>query len=144
SVEISAYYFRDVLGLEEHLQAHQLRKFGLRMFFSLDDNQDITRRVEYGQIAQAPLPAYQIDRGRMENSLGWELPRQGITFLDGAKVQQITLQSESDVHRLHILRGESEREIQARWVVDASGRSSLLKRQLGLAKKIGHHANAVW
>jgi hypothetical protein len=28
--------------------------------------------------------------------------------------------------------------------VDASGRSSLLKRQLGLAKKVGHHANAVW
>src|SRR5689334_7955895 len=70
SVEVSAYYFRDVLGLEEHLQEHQLRKFGLRMFFSLDDNRDITRRVEYGQIAQAPLPAYQIDRGRMENSLG--------------------------------------------------------------------------
>ena len=35
-------------------------------------------------------------------------------------------------------------QIQARWVVDASGRSSLLKRQLGLAKKVGHHANAVW
>jgi flavin-dependent dehydrogenase len=144
SVEVSAYYFRDVLGLEKHLQMHQLRKFGLRMFFSFEDNHDITRRVEYGQIAQAPLPAYQIDRGRMENSLSEELPHQGISLLEGAKVQQITLQPESDDHLVRILYEEKEREIQARWVVDASGRSSLLKRQLGLAKKIEHHANAIW
>ncbi|MBV9707422.1 MAG: tryptophan 7-halogenase [Chloroflexi bacterium] len=144
TVEVAAYYLRDVLGLHEHLQTQQLRKFGLRMFFSTADNQDISRRVEYGQIAQAPLPAYQLDRGRLENALGCELPRQGTAFLDGCKVQEIALRPESDVHHLYIQHGGSEREIQARWVVDASGRSSLLKRQLGLAKKVGHHANAVW
>ena len=31
---------------------------------------------------------------------------------------------------------DSDREIQARWVVDASGRNTLLQRQLGLAKKV--------
>jgi flavin-dependent dehydrogenase len=144
TVEVAAYYMRDVLGLQEHLQAQQLRKFGLRMFFSFDGNQDITRRVEYGQIEQAPLPAYQIDRGRMENALGCEMPRLGVTFLDGCKVQQIALQPENDFHHLDILDNEGMREIHARWVVDASGRSSLLKRQLGLAKKVDHHANAVW
>lgn len=145
TVEIAAYYLRDVLGLQEHLQEQQLRKFGLRMFFSTADNQDIARRVEYGQIEQAPLPAYQLDRGRLENTLGRELPRQGITFLSGYKVQQITLQPQSAMHRLSISDdGRDQEEIQARWVVDASGRSSLLKRQLGLAKKVGHHANAVW
>src|SRR2546428_7417094 len=51
TVEIAAYYLRDVLGLEKHLQTQQLRKFGLRMFFSVDGNQDITRRLEYGPIA---------------------------------------------------------------------------------------------
>ena len=30
TVEIAAYYLRNVLGLEEHLRAHQLNKFGLR------------------------------------------------------------------------------------------------------------------
>lgn len=144
SVEISAYYFRDVLGLQEHLQAQQLRKFGLRMFFSFDGNHDISRRVEYGQIEQAPLPAYQIDRGRMENALGGELRKQGITFLDGWKVQHIDLQPQQDFHHLLLQREEQEQAIQARWIVDASGRSSLLKRQLGLAKKVKHHANAVW
>src|SRR6185312_12567219 len=144
TVEIADYYLRDVLGLEKYLQTQHLRKFGLRMFFSFDGNQDITRRVEYGQTDHAPLPAYQLDRGRLENVLGSLLPEQGIAFLDGCKVQQIVLQPQEDYHCLHILHGSNEREVQARWVVDASGRSSLLKRQLGLAKKVGHHANAAW
>src|SRR6266705_2741969 len=29
TVEIAAHYLRDVLGLQDHLQTHQLRKFGL-------------------------------------------------------------------------------------------------------------------
>ncbi len=144
TVEIAAYYMRDVLGLEEHLQTQHLRKFGLRMFFSQADNRDITHRVEYGQIEQAPLPAYQIDRGRMENALGVELRKQGITFLDGSKIEQVHLQPEQEFHRVKVEHAGIEHEVQARWIIDATGRSSLLKRQLGLAKKVGHHANAAW
>lgn len=144
TVEIAAHYLRDVLELEEHLQTQQLRKFGLRMFFSVGDNQDITRRVELGSTVFPPLCTYQIDRGRLENMLGHELPRQGIPFLQGCKVQQIVLQPQADYHRLRLHHGGSEREIQARWVVDATGRNTLLQRQLGLNKKVGHHANAVW
>jgi 2-polyprenyl-6-methoxyphenol hydroxylase-like FAD-dependent oxidoreductase len=144
TVEIAAYYLRDVLGLKDYVQTQHLRKFGLRMFFSANGNQDITRRVEYGQIAEAPLPSYQLDRGRLENFLSSELPHRGITFLDDCKVQQVALQPQSDAHRLEVLHKGNKASFQARWIVDASGRSSLLKRQLGLAKKVGHHANAVW
>ncbi|GLV53914.1 halogenase [Dictyobacter sp. S3.2.2.5] len=144
TVEIAAHYLRDILGLEEHLQTQQLRKFGLRMFFSASDNEDITRRIELGSTIFPPLCTYQVDRGRLENALGGELTQQGISFLDDCKVQQITLQAASDVHRLRIQRDGEEREIQACWIVDASGRSSLLKRQLKLTKKVEHHANAAW
>jgi flavin-dependent dehydrogenase len=144
TVEIASRYLRDVLKLEEHLQTRQLRKFGLRMFFKTEDNRDITRRVELGSTIFPPLSTYQLDRGRLENALGEELPRQGITFVTGKKIQQVLLRPEQDFHQVHIQQEEGEREIQARWVVDATGRSSFLKRQLGLAKKVGHHANAVW
>ncbi len=144
TVEIAAHYLRDVLGLGEHLRGEHLRKFGLRMFFSSNDNQDITRRVEYGQIEEAPLPSYQLDRGRLENTLGEEVRVRGITFLDGYKVHNIILRPQDETHCLSLSYEHGESEIQARWVVDASGRSSLLKRQLGLAKKVDHHANAVW
>jgi 2-polyprenyl-6-methoxyphenol hydroxylase-like FAD-dependent oxidoreductase len=144
TVEVAAYYLRDVLGLGEILQTQHLRKFGLRMFFSTDGNRDITHRVEYGQISEAPLPAYQLDRGRLENTLSIKLPQQGIVLLDGCKVQQIVLQPQSDFHCLNILYEGNNVSIQTRWVVDASGRNTLLQRQLGLAKKVGHTANAVW
>lgn len=142
TVEIAGCYLRDVLGLEEYLRVHQLRKFGLRFFFSTEDNQDITRRVELGLAAPHFLHTYQLDRGRFENALGNEIQQQGITFLDACKVEQISLQR--DAHSLHLCRGEREFDVLTRWVVDASGRSSLLKRQLGLAQKVAHNANAAW
>jgi 2-polyprenyl-6-methoxyphenol hydroxylase-like FAD-dependent oxidoreductase len=144
TVEIAAHYLRDVLGLEAHLQTQQLRKFGLRMFFSAAGNHDITRRVELGSTIFPPLCTYQLDRGRLENALGSDLAQQGIPFLDGCKVQKISLQPQGEYHHLHVLHAGSERAIQARWVVDASGRNALLKRQLGLVKKVDHTANAVW
>ena len=146
TVEIAAHYLRDVLGLGEHLQTQQLPKFGLRFFFSTDGNQDITRRVELGHAVPPPLDVetYQLDRGRLENALGSELPRRGIPFLDACKVLRISLQPQDGSHSLRVFHEGREVSIQARWVVDASGRSSLLKRQLGLAKKVEHNANAVW
>jgi flavin-dependent dehydrogenase len=146
TVEIAGHYLRDILGLGEHLQTRQLPKFGLRFFFSTDGNRDITHRVELGHAVLPPciVETYQLDRGRLENALGCELLRQGMPFLDGCKLQQIVLQPESGFHSLHLLHNGSKVAIRARWVVDASGRSSLLKRQLGLAKKVGHHANAAW
>src|SRR6266480_4066838 len=82
TVEIAAHYLRDVLGLHEHLQKQQLNKFGLRMFFSTENNQDITRRVELGHAVLPPygVGTYQLDRGRLENTLGCELPQQGVLF----------------------------------------------------------------
>ena len=147
TVELAAHYLRDVLDLEEHLRTQQLPKFGLRMFFSAGDNRDITRRVELGHAVRPPaaVGTYQLDRGRLENELGRELPRRGIAFLDGCKVQKISLQPEAEYHRLRVLdEAGGRRDILARWVLDGSGRTGLLKRQLGLAKKVGHVANAVW
>lgn len=142
TVEISAQYLQNILGLEEHLHEHQLRKFGLRFFFPAGDNRDITRRVEIGLGKPALLPSYQLDRGRFENALGCEIQQRGVRFLDGSKVERIALGG--DAHSLHISQGKKEFDVQARWVVDASGRSSLLKRHLGLVKKAAHQANAVW
>jgi len=71
TVEIQAYYLRNILGLQEHLRTQQLPKYGLRLFFTLDDNRDIARRVELGHAVLPPrrVATYQIDRGRLENEL---------------------------------------------------------------------------
>ncbi|WBC14936.1 tryptophan 7-halogenase [Micromonospora sp. WMMA1998] len=144
SVEVQAHYLREVLGLQEHLDTEQLHKFGLRMFFSHAGNTDIASRVEYGQIKPAPLPSYQLDRGRLENHLGTLVGEAGVVFLTGCRVEQVTLRPQEETHLVRLTRDGASREIAARWVVDATGRSGLLKRQLGLAKPIAHHANASW
>ncbi|MCM2389889.1 NAD(P)/FAD-dependent oxidoreductase [Streptomyces albipurpureus] len=147
TVEIAGYYLRQILGLEHHLQSQQLNKYGLRVFFSKEGNDDITRRVELGHSVRpsGAVGTYQLDRGRLENALGHELLARGVQFVSGAKVESVDLLPEADHHRLQVRTDDGvTRQIRARWVVDATGRTSLLKRRLGLAKKVGHRANAVW
>lgn len=144
TVEIAAHYLRDILGLDAHLQEQHLRKFGLRMFFSAEGNHDIARRVEVGSTIFPPLSTYQIDRGRLENMLGERVRQHGIAFLNGAKVQQVALQPHAAYHMVEAQQGDVAHTMYGRWVVDATGRNALLRRQLGLAKKVAHHGNAVW
>ncbi len=143
SVEVQAHYLRDVLGLEEHLTHDQLHKFGLRMFFSHGDNKDIARRVEYGQVEAAPLPSYQLDRGRLENHLGKLIAEHGVSFVHG-KVLGAELAEDGSDHVVEVQDDDGVRRIAARWVVDATGRAGLLKRKLQLAKPVDHQANSVW
>ncbi|MHA3024313.1 NAD(P)/FAD-dependent oxidoreductase [Mycobacterium sp. BMJ-28] len=144
SVEMQAHYLRDVLGLKDHLESQHLRKFGLRMFFPCDGNDDIARRVEFGQIEEAPLPTYQLDRGRLENHLGTRATKMGVRFLDHSAVRRIDLRSGEEPHTIEVSTAGTAHTIRARWVIDASGRAGLLKRQLGLAKAVSHHANSSW
>ena len=144
TVEIAAHYLRDVLDLHDHLEAAQLRKFGLRMFFSRDDNTDIARRVELGSSVFPPLSTYQLDRGRLENELGRRVVAAGVDFADDTRVLAVDLRAGEPTHRVRIASGGIERDVLARWIVDASGRNHLLRRQLGLGRRVGHAANAVW
>lgn len=145
TVEIQAHYLRDILGLEDHLNNDQLHKYGLRMFFSYNGNGDISKRVEYGQTVDAPLTTYQLDRGRFENELGRRLLEDAdVDFMVGTKVIDIQLGAASDPHLLTIDDGERESTLTSRWIVDASGRASTLKRKLDLHKPSPHKANASW
>jgi flavin-dependent dehydrogenase len=144
TVEIGAHYFSEVLGLKDHLQQQQLKKFGFRFFFS-EGRRDIDKVTEIGASRPLPTGSWQIDRGSFENFLAEEAQRRGIRFEDSALVRQVTLGQEGALHQLRWQRaGEPLQDLQARWVVDACGRAGLLKRQLGLAMDNAHDAHAVW
>ena len=143
SVEIGANYFSQVLGLKQHLEERQLKKFGFR-FFSSEGRRDIEAVTEIGASRYLAVPSYQLDRGIFENFLGEEVQRRGIDFVDGARVEDIALSEGSGPHRIAWRAGDAQRTTEARWIVDACGRAGLLKRKLGLAEKNAHDANAVW
>jgi flavin-dependent dehydrogenase len=142
-VEIGAHYFDTVLGLQQHLSRHQLKKFGFRFFFS-EARADIDRVAELGASRYLATPSYQLDRGIFENFLGEHARSLGIEFVDGAVVRGFDLGAGGAAHRVRFDRGEASTEVEGRWLIDASGRAGLLKRKLGLAQDNAHDANAVW
>ncbi|MEO6364693.1 MAG: FAD-dependent oxidoreductase [Luteimonas sp.] len=143
TVEIGAYYFADVLGLREHLDQEQIRKFGFRFFFSEGRN-DIDRCTELGVSKLLPTPAWQLDRGRFENFLGEEARRLGVDFRDGAMVRNFDLSDDDTPHSVEFDHDAQRHTLQARWVVDASGRAGMVKRKRDLAQPNDHDVNAVW
>ncbi len=143
TVEIGAHYFANVLGLREHLDAEQIRKFGFRFFFS-EGRRDIDRCTELGVSRILPTPSWQIDRGRFENFLGTRARELGVCFHDGAVVRGVDLRDDDAPHVVTFEHDGATCTASAPWVVDASGRAGLLKRKLDLAEGNDHDVNSVW
>jgi flavin-dependent dehydrogenase len=142
SVEIAAHYFETILGLGAHIRAQQLDKLGLRYFFTHADNRDIASRIEVGPPCFPPVPSFQLDRGRLENVLLAELRQAGVEVEDGCPVHRLDLGPGR--HRVTFGRTGEHRSVDTGFVVDASGRTGLLRRQLGLTRPVGHDVNACW
>src|SRR5436190_20208192 len=63
TVDVSAHYFAEVIGMKDHIKAHQNPKFGLRYFFTGAGNRDLTARLELGPGDWYSSSSYQLDRG---------------------------------------------------------------------------------
>jgi flavin-dependent dehydrogenase len=151
SVEVGAFYYREIVGMRDHLNTEHVRKLGLRFYLPAGDNSDITRRVEF---STPPVPedtyvhktvfTHQIDRGIFENALFDKALERGADAHRGWRVQDVDLHPES-AHEITLSNPEGGKVIvTAHWVVDATGRFNLLRRKLGLQTETGHHCNSVW
>ncbi|MEP7232226.1 MAG: NAD(P)/FAD-dependent oxidoreductase [Ginsengibacter sp.] len=140
--ELAASYLREILHLKEYLTEHQLPKFGFRFFFSPEYSGDITRRVEVGSKIANPYPSHQVDRGLLENELIHRLKDYGVEVILGAKVKDVEISKAG--HKLQFERETKQYNTEGTWIVDSTGRNSLLKRKLNLEKEINHNINAAW
>lgn len=113
TVELSAHYFSQVLGLHDHLVSDQLNKAGLRYFFPAGDNSDISQRVEWGATALPPVPSFQLDRGRFENELADRNLKAGNELFDDCTVEDVGLRDGED-HVVTLSRGGEQRTVAAR------------------------------
>lgn len=143
TIEAGAHYLAEQVGLKKHLIDHHLPKFGLRFFFdggleSFDD------AFEVGLTDFFPTPGYQIDRGRLENHLVDVLRGSGVTFVEGARVKEVDLNSGETDHEVEYQLDGGRIRVHSRWVVDASGRVGLIKRKLDLREEVTHKINAAW
>ncbi|HXJ43477.1 MAG TPA: tryptophan 7-halogenase [Bryobacteraceae bacterium] len=144
-VQCSAYYLSKVLDLEEHLLTDHFLKYNLRFYWP---TQGLENRgfEDYSQsfIRQfSNIATFQLDRNLIEEYLlktNQENPR--CQFMGGAKNVTVQLSENGGAHRVWFSGGE----VACQWVVDASGRGQVLKRQLGLEQTspIRHAATFCW
>jgi flavin-dependent dehydrogenase len=143
TVELGTHYLREVLDLKGYLEEFELPKHGLRFFFKNDTKEDITSRVELGPRLRLPVPSHQLDRGTLENYLMKLTREKGNDLELGAKVSGVDIDADN-LHTVSYKKGGEEIKVKCRWVADASGRASVLKRKFQFQKPIEHHTNAVW
>ena len=147
SVENGAHYYREVIGVKDHLEEVQQRKLGLRFYMTAGDNSDITKRVEFCTPAHLDAFTHQIDRGRFENELFDRALAAGADAHRGWKVENVEL---GDKHTITLSHADEDTDetttadITAQWIVDASGRANIMRRKLGIGTETGHKANAAW
>jgi len=142
SVEVGAHYYNEILNLSHALIPSKIPKLGLRYFFPWGDNARVELRPELGQTHYHSVLSTQFDRGRQENILREQCVAHGVCVIDG-RVNDVILSREHG-HRVQYECDGQRHELVGRWVVDATGRRSLIKRKLGLTQSNDHEVNASW
>jgi flavin-dependent dehydrogenase len=143
SVESASHYFLKTLGLARLLE-DELPKFGLRFFMSHGDNRSIEDRLECGPSHYLYVPSFQIDRGQFETQLAERAAAEGVVLASGARVSDVEIGTGQTDHRVLVKQAGATRDITARWIVDASGRSGLLRKQFESGRPSRHRCNSAW
>lgn len=144
TTEVSSAYMTRILGLTHYLGHHHLVKQGLRMWFSNDAHQRFDDCVEVGARYQARLPAFQVDRSTLDSHMLEVAVAAGCDLRRPAKVSRIDLDG-ANGQTVSLTSDRGEEQFRSRWVIDASGRASLLGRKLGhFRPNTEHPINAVW
>lgn len=144
TTEISSAYMTRILGLSNYLGHHHLVKQGLRMWFCNDPEQRFDDCVEVGARYQARLPTFQVDRSTLDSHMLDLAVAAGCDLRRPAKVTRIELDGANGQTIAASTNGFDE-TFCSRWIVDASGRASVLGRKLGHFRPNKEHPiNAVW
>lgn len=145
TIEISANYLANVVGLRDYLEASHYHKWGFRFFFG-SGYTPIQERPELGTGRASPLNSYQIDRALLEADVKRLNSEMGIQMLGESKVEDIHLATGDDLHEITVSQKSTgeRRTIKSRWVVDAMGRRRFIQRKLGIDEPHSPLHSASW
>lgn len=146
TVEIASSYLTRRLGLSQYLYHEQLPKNGLRYFF--DGPSRDAAIPEMSEVGTVNLPfhsAFQIDRARMEADLHASNAEAGVEVRIGARVKAVSLGQGGAPHSFEVIENGRTTTHEARWLIDATGRTSLLAKLKGLrVPETEHCLAAAW
>lgn len=144
TVEVSTYFLTHSLGLAQYLNEAHLNKQGLRFWFANDQTKDLSECSEIGGRYLVRVPAFLVDRAALDEEVLRRACAMGATLWRPAVVQKVELVAGGN-QKLMVRHQEQTTQIQARWIVDASGVAALLARQEGWWRaNTAHPTNAAW
>jgi flavin-dependent dehydrogenase len=140
TVEVSSLFLHRVLGVYDELSRTHLPKHGLRFWFYDRKDRPLSEMGEVGPDEVPRLPSFQLDRAKIDEHLLAVAKDAGADVARPARVTDLHL--EWPKNRVRFEQGGATREVTCRWVVDASGRSTLVARQLGYHVRTSEHPTA--
>jgi flavin-dependent dehydrogenase len=139
TTEISGEFLSRRLCMMSYLANHQISKQGLRLWFAKEESTPFDECVEVGANYQVRMPAFQLDREKLDSHLLECAEAEGAEVWRPAKVQDV------GDRRLAVQREGETIEVRARWIIDASGRAATLARKRGLWRALDEHpTNSIW
>ncbi|GHO60129.1 NAD(P)/FAD-dependent oxidoreductase [Ktedonobacter robiniae] len=145
TIEISANYLTNVLGLSEYFEATHYHKWGLRFFFG-SGTTPIEERPELGTSHASPKNSFQLDRAMLETDLKRFNADLGVQMLAESKVEEIHLAQKDGLHEIVVVEKPTKQRhvFKCRWVIDAMGRRRYLQKKLGVAEPANPHHSSSW
>jgi flavin-dependent dehydrogenase len=132
------------IGLGSYLEEKHFHKYGLTFYFKekIQDPSDYTYAT-HEAMRIPPMPSNQINRFTLATRLRERARELGIETIDGT-VTDVTI-GESGLHQVvYATDGSGPVTLQARWIVDASGRNRFLAKKLGLKKPPRFQRSSFW
>jgi len=141
--EVSGLFLTQRLRLWDHLARHELPSHGPRFWFHNDDVLRIQDASELGTRLLPPTPSFVLREDLLCEHLLQRAQRAGAEIARPARVTGVSLRPWKGRVRFQV-QDRDEQEIEATWVLDASGRRTVVGRALKLVRpNLEHPIGAV-
>ena len=143
TTEMSGMFLTRRLAQWHHLEAEQLPKEGLRYWWSNERVTCHAEASETGGFIRSTVPSFQLRRDALDEHLLASAVAEGAELLRPVRARDVEL-GEFD-HRVTIEREGRFETLSCRWLLDASGRATVVGKKLGLIERNEEHPTAaIW
>jgi flavin-dependent dehydrogenase len=126
----------DKLGVRQQVEAIGMQKYGVE-FVSPDHEH--RQFIEFGEAWDKSMPyAWQVRRSELDELLFRDAAKKGARTFEGQRVREVAFDAEGALAQVELEDG-TRREWRAKFIVDASGRDTLLANQLRCKEKNKRH-----
>lgn len=144
TTEVSSGFLTRTLGLAHYLSHHQLTKQGLRMWFCDSPDGKFDECAEIGGGYNSRISGFQVDRATLDEHILQEAVKAGCELWRPVKVESFELGGIGK-NKITVKRDGVEQTVTSKWLVDASGRATLIARKHKTLEMMKEHpTNAIW